>query len=1115
MIKRLYIALLASLLCAAGAQALPTDYYAPASDMASGRWVKVRVAADGVVQVSYDRLREWGFDNPQQVSVRGFSAGALADHAFSELLPDGLPVVPTVHRDDRLMFYAETDTRYRYTGASTVVKTKNLSEAAGYYFITDAPSPTPVVIGLDAGATTPVTTHRAFYYFDPCDEYATSFGALKYSAPLTSQGWRAAFTLDGLAQGTDSDAVITYDFVGTTRSNAQLRMTLEGSYNTLRHTASTLRNNSLANVHNRYNIARGGKASFRVGEGGGSFEVCFLPPTNTQCTYSAIDNVTVTYLRDNVIDEAHPWRRMDFYEMGGLVGVRGDRPLVAVNISLPQARMHATGYEAESGTTTFTVASAEPAVVVFDPAFDGYPTPEFAGVVEYQNLHGIDVPEMVIIATPPLLEQARRLADLHRRHQSMAVEIVTPGMLYDEFTSGARSVDAYRRFLKMLADKAPGRLKYVMLFGPAPDDITKVANPDDYVMSYQADLVEYHLSDPTAWLSDAFFGMLADSFNADLPQHTLMAVSVGRLAVADANAAAHYVDKVEAYLSEPPLDATRLNAVLLCSHGDNRSHLRQAERLASTMLDANPAVTLNKIYNNIYFWTENNPSNVRQALKLALERGQSYFSFTGHAGAGAIANIMSIAALGDYDFAAPMFGTLSTCQTFSFDVAPVNIVTEMLGRHDGTLALVASAREVYQDYNQYLSEAMGARYFDARPGDCIGDVYMRAHNESPGTGNSAEGVMVNNMSYNLAGDPALPLYVAEYEVLLTDVNGTEVGETTVVSPAAALTLEGEIVDGDGSVASDFDGTMDVTVYETPSDIKAFSGESYGTDGTSNDVTVTRDEVILGRLKCAVKNGRWRAETTLPVPTRAGGPNRIQLYARREGTTVTAVGVDTTSIEVAAMPAGAVEDVTPPVISAMNLNGADFVEGDIVEPEGNVLIARIEADASGIDFSSRSIGGAMTLCLDDQTTYPTARAALRPAVDGSAELTYRLPAMTEGLHELTLTVADNAGNRATRSLTFAVSRDRTLTLVTDKETVRDEVTIDIEEGVAADELTLIVEDNEGNHAYTRRGVTLPLTWNFSDDLGRTLPDGMYDIFLTGRDGSTRFSTQRRRLLYMSR
>lgn len=88
--------------------------------------------------------------------------------------------------------------------------------------------------------------------------------------------------------------------------------------------------------------------------------------------------------------------------------------------------------------------------------------------------------------------------------------------LYNEFSSGTPDANAYRRYLRMLSDKAQSEAdmpKYLLLFGDCVWDnrmLTsgcKYLNPDDYLLCFES---ENSFSAVSCFVSDSWFGMLGE-----------------------------------------------------------------------------------------------------------------------------------------------------------------------------------------------------------------------------------------------------------------------------------------------------------------------------------------------------------------------------------------------------------------------------------------------------------------------------------------------------------------------------------------------------------------------------------------------------------------------------
>lgn len=58
-------------LCAGTVRAAGLYQFTSQSKLAKGKWVKINIPESGVYEITYDELREMGFDNPSKVRVYG------------------------------------------------------------------------------------------------------------------------------------------------------------------------------------------------------------------------------------------------------------------------------------------------------------------------------------------------------------------------------------------------------------------------------------------------------------------------------------------------------------------------------------------------------------------------------------------------------------------------------------------------------------------------------------------------------------------------------------------------------------------------------------------------------------------------------------------------------------------------------------------------------------------------------------------------------------------------------------------------------------------------------------------------------------------------------------
>ena len=162
----------------------------------------------------------------------------------------------------------------------------------------------------------------------------------------------------------------------------------------------------------------------------------------------------------------------------------------------------------------------------------------------------------------------------------------------------------------------------------------------------------------------------------------------------------------------------------------------------------------------------------------------------------------------------------------------------------------------------------------------------------------------------------------------------------------------------------------------------------------------------------------------------------------------------------------------------------------------MLYATIDADESGINCSSGTIGGATTLTIDGNKSFPQVRTALIPQASGKSTLSFFISDIEDGKHTLTLSVSDNVGNRSSHSLNFVVLNQQVVTTLNVEEApARTQATFNINHNFN-DEPTgrLIIEDFNGNTVFSKNNCSFPYTWDLKDANGNLVDDGKYKAYV---------------------
>jgi len=209
-----------------------------------------------------------------------------------------------------------------------------------------------------------------------------------------------------------------------------------------------------------------------------------------------------------------------------------------------------------------------------------YYSPEFAGIVNNQNLHGAGPTDMVIVTHPRFIRAAAILKKLHEDNDNLSILITTPEELYNEFSSGSQDPTAIRDFMKMLYDKYNGQEpRFLLLCGDGSfDPKERVENNTNFIPAFQT---EESLVTASSYVIDDYYGCLDENEGND--GRGVLDIGIGRLPVQTLNQACEIVDKIEKYIqkSEPTYGSWRDKICIIADDQDGNLHLEQADSLAN------------------------------------------------------------------------------------------------------------------------------------------------------------------------------------------------------------------------------------------------------------------------------------------------------------------------------------------------------------------------------------------------------------------------------------------------------------------------------------------------------------------------------------------------------
>ncbi len=1092
---------LAGAMTAMTASALPTSYYAESSRLATdARWVKVKVTETGVHKITYDRLRQWGFSNPEQVHVYGFSGPELYENTLNENMPDDLPQQYCEHIDNALYFFGEGDIRLSMLSDYDLRRRRNHYNTFSCYFLSDAPVPETTAEFMPFTEQTSTAVNHVAIDYKEFDEFNPGeAGVFWFSTPMHTGDSR---TYSFKAEDFVADAYITYIPASNSSSSQSVVPTLGPNMEMTVINTEPVRHNTGDDSHLIYNkLPNPSNLKVKLTPGVTDYSISFSGPSDN--SWIAIDYACMMYRRHNRLAD-HPQLKMFLRNVGKYTNLKISEARADTrvwNATAPMSVMPMeTSFDAVNSTIEVSPATSDPLLLVtFNPGAEGLPEPTLIGeVTDCPDLHGDTSDfDMLIITNKMFMDAARRLADIHQKHQGLRVKIVDHDDIFNEFSSGAPSAIAYRRYVKMIYDRKPGMLKYLLLLGQGTYDHRFIKHTDDksFVFTYQVEedralgYSEWTNYEVSNFSSDNYFGMMSEDFTIrNVPQMTTE-IAVGRIPAQSTGHAKMLIDKIENYFDTYLTSDNFSRSIIMSDEGDKNAHLEMSEDAKAAVLDNEPSVMPMKLYRALYrgsATSDDNLVNIQNDFHDMIENGASTIFYSGHSGTTEVASAFTLPVLHKLNWPEPSIAFFATCTNNFIDRPTLSFGQTLFNKDKGLVGLIASGRTAYLNRNKALLVSFIENYYNPRPGDCLGDLWRKAFNTVCTTLDVSYGI--NSLTYNLVGDPALPIPRRTHSALITKINGTDAENDKITARAMTpLTVSGTITDAEGNVDTRFNGKAIVTIYDGEQNIV--------TPATSADpsATITVNHKLLARTGVEVKNGHWTATLCPPVGNVIGSTNTVQVWAHSEGTSNVALGMSRALS--LTDPAGSAATGKGPEIAEMFIDTPDFTDGDYVH-SSFTLHALIESGPTGIRVSNDGIGRRATLALDGNSMNVDASNLLRWNNDGSATLSYAFEHIADGNHTLTLSVSDNAGNITERSISFAVS-DRTLhgVLHADTRIVTGSTRIYVDIPSSARLTRVVVEDAAHNTVVSRSLVSFP--WNWTPDA--SLPDGQYFVRAYFKDG----------------
>ena len=657
-------------------------------------------------------------------------------------------------------------------------------------------------------------------------------------------------------------------------------------------------------------------------------------------------------------------------------------------------------------------------------------TPESVGHIENQNIHQPGIVDYIIVANPILRSEANRIAAHHLQKDNFRSIVVTTDQVFNEFASGIPDPTSIRDFVKMFYDRAGNdstkRPKYLLLLGDASFDYKdRIHENTNLVPAYESN----NSLDPlSTYTSDDFFGFLDDGDDINNGSIiNLLDIGIGRIPAKSVGEAKAHIDKIMQYQSSAALGSWRNEMTFVADDEDFNLHMHDAETITAAANQTNSLFNQDKIYLDA-FHQESGAGGARypaatQAVKDEFNSGTLIFNYTGHGGFRRLAEEVVL----DQDVInslnnpnrLPLIVT-ATCDFAPYDDPRIHSIGEdiLLREKTGAIALMTTTRLVFAFSNRVMNQNYLQIALQKKPDGKyrrLGEAVKEAKNFTYQTFADIN----NNRKFTLLGDPALTVSFPEFAVNTATINGKPVSNTDTIRALDHCTVTGIVRDAVGNVQSNFNGNLQVAVFDKPQTAKTL-----GNDPESFPENFSVQTSLIYRGKATVRNGEFSFDFIVPKDINYQfGPGTISYYV--ENGSVDGNGKYNSFI-VGGSGAGSSDNLGPEIKAW--LNDEKFVNGGITN-ETPILIMKLQ-DSSGINILGTGIGHDLVAELDGDSKSTFILNRFYEADQDNfrkGSVRYQLPAISEGNHVLKLKAWDVANNSSEMVLEFSVRKKEDLVL----------------------------------------------------------------------------------------
>ena len=475
--------------------------------------------------------------------------------------------------------------------------------------------------------------------------------------------------------------------------------------------------------------------------------------------------------------------------------------------------------------------------------------PALEGSLQNEDLIGTQSANYVIIynsETVGMKEAATELGEFHNDIDNLTYEVVDVNNIYNEFSAGRTDPTALRNFIayryNMSGVENEHQFKDVLLLGQASFDYRGILYPDikqvpTYEMVESANVIS----------SYAYDGYIISIGDVVFP--------IGRIPASTAEEAQIVIQKIKDYTSASRLTVWKNSLILMADNGANGLFGYDSDNLCGSILSSDDNLNQSKLYFSLYPKIDSAYPQVKQKLLNGLSDGIFYVNYTGHGGPNGLSSEGVFTTEDAKNLTnnnlLPLWVN-SACNTSRFDNPDIESINRALlfNPQGGAIAAIGNSGTNYASQTQKMNSDFVEYFFDKE-------------NRSQSFGNAfvvaTAGVYSYHRMWTFFGDPALKPVWPKYTVQTTSINGVDADMfTDTIHPGSAITIKGLIADDDGNQVSDFNGTVNVTIYDMPYTKETIEGEY----DPVREITLYDSILTINNID--IINGNFEGEITLPA-----------------------------------------------------------------------------------------------------------------------------------------------------------------------------------------------------------------------------------------------------------